>query len=194
MTADQFRFYHAVRHFLTEEWGRSCAGPWWEGDLQMDFGCSLMRSLGSELAEICRPPDFLGVWPQPIMTRRLVALNHNIGAGKGTVPDFTYRPLDTDKRWYIELKLCSVGPGRLGTQIDNCIHGFEADAEKVLKEIRNSGGHGGFVLLAVNIPNSFAVPRPYTPDDFKEELIKRINTSGPLCQLATEPRGDWCGN
>jgi hypothetical protein len=41
----QLTFYNAVRRFLTDEWGQSCVGPWWEGGLQMEFGCSLIRSL-----------------------------------------------------------------------------------------------------------------------------------------------------
>jgi hypothetical protein len=188
-------FYCAVRRFLTEEWGRSCAGPWWEGGLQLDFGCSLMRSLGSGLVKLS-PASFLDAWPQPIMTRRLAALNHAPGAGRGVYPDFKYWPPDTDKCWKIELKLWSVDGNRtLGIQVRDCVRGFEADAAKVLND---RDEHFGFVLLAVNIPNSFVVrrrQRPYAPDDFKEALIKRICASEPLKQLAAGPggnRGDWC--
>lgn len=188
-------FYYAVKRFLIEEWGRSCAGPWWEGDLHLDFGCSLMRSLGSarDLVRSEPLPDFLRAWPQRIVTRRLVSLNHEPAkAGRGKYPDLTFRPPDTDERWNIELKLWSVdGSKSLDQQVNDCIRLFEEDAKKE---------HCGFVLLAVNIPDSFAVPRrqrPYAPDDFKEQLIRRIHDSEPLRRLATGQvpggsRGNWC--
>lgn len=65
--------------------------------------------------------------------------------------------------------------------------------------LKSSDRHRGFVLLAVNIPSSFAGRRrqSYTPDAFKEEVIRRIRDSNPLKQLATrqvpgEGRGNWC--
>jgi hypothetical protein len=51
----------------------------------------------------------------------------------------------------------------------------------------------------VNIPNGSYkqhVQRPYTPDEFKDKLIRRIDASEPLKQLATGQvpggsRNDW---
>lgn len=68
------RFYDAIRRFLTEDWGKNCAGPWWEGGLQVDFGSSL-KSLGTDLVDP-DPPSYLKAWPGPIMARRLAALEH----------------------------------------------------------------------------------------------------------------------
>ena len=191
-------FYYAVRRFLTEEWGRNCAGPWWEGGLQLEFGCSLMKSLEGDLVEV-KPPSFLGAWPQPIRTRRLAALNYAAGTGgRGwTFADFRYWCPGDREYWNIELKLWSVDGNRpLVSQVEGCVSGLEADAAKAL----NDPDHYGFVLLAVNIPNRFAeqnVRRTYSPDEFKDKLIERIHDSKALEQLAAEQgtggsRGDWC--
>jgi hypothetical protein len=199
MGTTQMTFYDAVKRFLTEEWGRSCAGPWWEGGLQLDFGRSLMESLESARDLVQISPPFLGAWPAPIMTRKLAALIHQPGAHRGQYPDFTYWPPDDGEPWNIELKLWSVnGRESLDRQVNACIRGFEADASKVLD---NPDGCCGFVLLAVNIPKNFAVGRcrrPYNPDDFKKELIKRIWVSELLKLLAAggqvppKNHGNWC--
>ena len=86
---------------------------------------------------------------------------------------------------------------KLERQVERCIDGLQADAKKVLND---PGKRRGFALLAVNIPNRFVeqdVKLPYTPDEFKVELIKRIKASKELEQPATEQgpggsRGDWC--
>lgn len=126
-------FYFAVKRFLIEEWGRSCAGPWWEGDLQLSLGCSLRRSLGSAsgLVELKQPgsphwPGFLRAWPKPIMTRRLVSEYQDPAeSGRGKFPDLTYWPPDADERLNIELKLCSVNGSRsLDNEVGGCVSGL----------------------------------------------------------------------
>jgi hypothetical protein len=173
MNADQEdNFYSALKHCI-EELGQDCAGPWWEGDLQFQFGCCITRSLegAGDLMEL-KPPGFLSAWPQPIMTRRLRALNH----AAGQFLDFTYWPPHTDKCWVIELKLWSLdGRPSMNNQLTGCMQGLEDDANKVVEMLQKSDGYcGGLVLSVVNIPNIFAVSKPYSPDDFKKDLIRRI--------------------
>jgi len=203
-------FNRAMREFLVSDWGRNCAGPWWEGGLQLDLGASLSRALGRSSIETAQPPRFLSSWPSPIMHERLLALGYRRqpqGAlysdqkrQRGTVPDFCFWPGGSAPHecWDIELKLWSVdGSEALNQQISGCIRSIESDAEKVL---RVPSGPYAVLLLAVNVPSQFRECRrkhSYTPREFKTKLVERIFNSELLRQLATSGtdgtcRGDWC--
>lgn len=199
-----------MREFLISEWGRNCAGPWWEGGLQLHLGASLSNAFGRDSIEMAHSPVFLSSWPRPIMHGRLLALGYRpkpqgvLRSVKkrqhGTVPDFCFWPESSspDECWDIELKLWSVdGTEALDRQVDGCIGSIESDAIKVLKA---PGGPFAFLLLAVNIPSQFREGRrkhSYTPSEFKAGLVERIVDSEPLRRLTTTDtdgvsRGDWC--
>lgn len=196
MNSESIDVLHAVIWEYINTWRKDETGPWWEGDLSQGIGGLLRKRVADEgHVTIKSLPGILSHWPPNTLFRRLGTENHFPGAGGGMLPDYSYRKLGADScEWVVELKVWSFnGARKLDTYVDRNVKVFEKDANKYPRE-RPELALYAFLFMAVNIPARFSDSRrnKYSPEEFVEELVKRLKASADLDKFARAGGGDLC--